>query len=195
LSQTEFELVVEEKTRFSDIKGIDEILDDLKEIVQFMKMKQEFNNRGCKIPKGILLHGPPGTGKTLIARALAGESAYNFINCSGSAFDEMYVGVGAKRVRELFKLAKENKPCVIFIDEIDALGGRRQSRDSNYHRQTLNELLSQMDGFTTTDEIIIIAATNILDVLDNALVRPGRFDRNLKINLPDVNGRKELFEL
>ena len=175
--------------RFSDVHGCDEAKEELQEVVDFLRNPEKFNNLGGKLPKGVLLVGPPGTGKTLLARAVAGEAGVPFFYMSGSEFDEIYVGVGAKRVRELFAAAKASAPSIIFIDELDAIGGRRNSRDATYVRQTLNQLLTEMDGFAQNSGVILIGATNFPESLDKALTRPGRFDRNVVIDLPDVRGR------
>lgn len=178
-----------QKVRFSDVHGCDEAKDELHEVVDFLKNPDKFSTLGGKLPKGVLLVGPPGTGKTLLARAVAGESGVPFFFMSGSEFDEMYVGVGAKRVRELFNAAKEKAPAIVFIDELDAIGGKRSGKDMAYVKQTLNQLLTELDGFEQNSGVIILGATNFPDSLDKALTRPGRFDRNVVVGLPDVRGR------
>ncbi len=177
---------------FKDVAGIEEAKDELQEIVEFLKEPQKFQKLGGKIPKGVLLMGPPGTGKTLLARAIAGEANVPFFSISGSDFVEMFVGVGASRVRDLFEQGKKNAPCIIFIDEIDAVGRHRGAGLGGGHderEQTLNQLLVEMDGFETNEGVILIAATNRPDVLDPALLRPGRFDRRVVVDRPDINGR------
>jgi ATP-dependent metalloprotease len=176
-------------TRFSDVHGCDEAKEELLDVVDFLKHPERYNKLGGRLPKGVLLIGPPGTGKTLLARAVAGEAGVPFFYMSGSEFDEVYVGVGAKRVRELFQQARSKAPAIVFIDELDAVGGKRKSRDANYHRQTLNQLLNDLDGFDQSTGVIFIAATNHPDLLDAALLRPGRFDRHVQVELPDVGGR------
>ncbi|KAK5682658.1 i-AAA protease yme1 [Elasticomyces elasticus] len=178
-----------QKTRFSDVQGCDEAKEEVQELVDFLKNPEKFSTLGGKLPKGVLLVGPPGTGKTLLARAVAGEAGVPFFYMSGSEFDEIYVGVGAKRVRDLFTAAKAKAPAIIFIDELDAIGGKRQERDAAYAKQTLNQLLTELDGFDQNSGVIIIGATNFPESLDKALVRPGRFDRNVDVPLPDVRGR------
>ncbi|KAK4166250.1 peptidase family M41-domain-containing protein [Cladorrhinum sp. PSN259] len=178
-----------QKARFSDVHGCDEAKEELQELVDFLRNPDKFNNLGGKLPKGVLLVGPPGTGKTLLARAVAGEAGVPFFFMSGSEFDEIYVGVGAKRVRELFNAAKAKSPSIVFIDELDAIGGKRNSRDATYVRQTLNQLLTEMDGFSQNSGVIVMAATNFPESLDKALTRPGRFDRHVAVTLPDVRGR------
>ncbi|KAK4655850.1 i-AAA protease yme1 [Podospora pseudocomata] len=178
-----------QKARFSDVHGCDEAKEELQELVDFLRNPDKFNTLGGKLPKGVLLVGPPGTGKTLLARAVAGEAGVPFFFMSGSEFDEIYVGVGAKRVRELFNAAKAKSPSIVFIDELDAIGGKRNSRDATYVRQTLNQLLTEMDGFSQNSGVIVIAATNFPESLDKALTRPGRFDRHVVVSLPDVRGR------
>lgn len=175
--------------RFSDVHGCDEAKEELQDLVEFLKNPEKFSTLGGKLPKGVLLVGPPGTGKTLLARAVAGEAGVPFFFMSGSEFDEVYVGVGAKRVRELFAAAKGKSPAIVFIDELDAVGGKRNTRDASYHRQTLNQLLTELDGFEQNSGVIILAATNFPELLDKALTRPGRFDRNVVVSLPDVRGR------
>jgi len=181
--------------RFDDVVGIDEAKTDLVEIVQYLKDPKKFTRLGGRLPKGVLLTGPPGTGKTLLARAIAGEAGVPFFYTSGSEFEEMYVGVGAKRVRELFEAAKQNKPCIIFIDEIDAVGGKRHVKDQNAMKMTLNQLLVEMDGFEQNNGVIVIGATNFPDSLDNALIRPGRFDKHVDVPMPDIGGREAILEL
>ncbi|ATZ49989.1 Bcyme1 [Botrytis cinerea B05.10] len=178
-----------QNVRFTDVHGCDEAKDELQELVDFLKNPEKFSTLGGKLPKGVLLVGPPGTGKTLLARAVAGEAGVPFFFMSGSEFDEIYVGVGAKRVRELFTAAKGKSPAIIFIDELDAIGGKRNARDAAYSKQTLNQLLTELDGFAQNNGVIILAATNFPELLDKALTRPGRFDRNVVVGLPDVRGR------
>ena len=179
------------KVKFDDVKGVDEAKAELAEVVDFLKSPQKFRNLGGKLPKGVLLTGPPGTGKTLLARAVAGEAGVPFFFRAGSEFEEMFVGVGARRARALFAAAKKSAPCIVFIDEIDAVGGNRRAWE-NHSRKTLNQLLVEMDGFEPTEGVIVIAATNAADTLDPALVRPGRFDRQVAVPLPDVRGRMEI---
>lgn len=178
-----------QNVRFSDVHGCDEAKEELQELVDFLKNPEKFSTLGGKLPKGVLLVGPPGTGKTLLARAVAGEAGVPFFFMSGSEFDEVYVGVGAKRVRELFAGAKAKSPSIVFIDELDAIGGKRNARDAAYVKQTLNQLLTELDGFEQNSGVIILAATNFPELLDKALTRPGRFDRNVVVGLPDVRGR------
>ncbi len=190
-------LHTDEKKRvtFEDVAGADEVKEELEEVVEFLKHPKKFNELGAKIPKGVLLFGPPGTGKTLLARAVAGEAGVPFFSISGSDFVEMFVGVGASRVRDLFEQAKKNAPCIVFIDEIDAVGRQRGAGLGGGHderEQTLNQLLVEMDGFNANEGIIIVAATNRPDILDPALLRPGRFDRQVVVDRPDVLGRKEI---
>ena len=174
----------ESKIRFSDVAGLDEVKEDLMTVVDFLKNPEQYKEAGAEIPKGVLLYGPPGTGKTLLAKAVAGEAGVKFKAVSGSDFDEKYVGVGASKMRKLFDEAKDNAPCIIFIDEIDSMGGKRHSKQSNYDRQTLNTLLSEMDGFDGSGGVVVIAATNRIEDLDPALTRPGRFDNHFAVNLP-----------
>lgn len=186
------------KTRFNDVAGADEEKEELTELVEFLKSPRKFANMGAKIPRGVLLVGPPGTGKTLLARAVAGEANVPFYSISGSEFVEMFVGVGAGRVRDMFKKAKQTAPCIIFIDEIDAVGRQRGSGIGGGHderEQTLNQLLVEMDGFSGNEGIIILAATNRADVLDPALLRPGRFDRQIQVANPDKKARAEILEV
>ena len=186
------------RVRFSDVAGAEEEKEELAEVVEFLKSPKKFSTLGARIPSGVLLVGPPGTGKTLFAKAVAGEAGVPFFSVSGSDFVEMYVGVGAKRVRELFDMAKKNQPCIIFIDEIDAVGRRRGAGLGGGHderEQTLNQILVQMDGFEANEGIIVIAATNREDILDPALLRPGRFDRRINVNLPDVKGREQILKV
>jgi len=186
------------KTTFADVAGLTEEKEEVKELIDFLKNPKKFQSMGARIPKGVLLVGPPGTGKTLLARAVAGEAKVPFYYISGSDFVELFVGVGASRVRDMFKQAKYNAPCLIFIDEIDAVGRQRGAGLGGGHderEQTLNQLLTEMDGFGENEGIIIIAATNRPDVLDPALLRPGRFDRQVTVNLPDVNGREEILKV
>ena len=186
------------KTTFDDVAGADEEKEELREVVEFLRDPRRFTELGARVPKGVLLVGPPGTGKTLLARAVAGEAGVPFFSMSGSDFVEMYVGVGASRVRDLFDQAKKNAPCIIFIDEIDAVGRQRGAGLGGGHderEQTLNQLLVEMDGFSGNEGIIMIAATNRPDVLDHALMRPGRFDRQVVVNTPDLKGREEILKV
>lgn len=193
-------LVSEDKKKvtFADVAGADEVKEELQEVVEFLKSPKKFHELGAKIPTGVLLFGPPGTGKTLLARAVSGEAGVPFFSISGSDFVEMFVGVGASRVRDLFEQAKKNAPCIVFIDEIDAVGRQRGAGLGGGHderEQTLNQLLVEMDGFNGNDGVIIIAATNRADVLDPALLRPGRFDRQVIVDVPDVKGREEILKV
>ena len=186
------------KVRFADVAGAEEEKEELQEVVEFLKSPKKFSDLGARIPSGVLLVGPPGTGKTLFAKAVAGEAGVPFFSVSGSDFVEMYVGVGASRVRDLFDVAKKNQPCIIFIDEIDAVGRRRGAGLGGGHderEQTLNQILVQMDGFESNEGIIVMAATNRADILDPALLRPGRFDRQINVNLPDVKGREQILKV
>ena len=184
-----------DKTTFEDVAGLKEVKEELYEIVDAVKNKEKYKKMGAKLPKGILFYGPPGTGKTLLAKALAGETESNFIYVSGSEFTEKYVGVGAKRVRELFKEAKKKSPSIIFIDEMDSLCSKRMGDSNKEKDQTLNQLLVEMDGFNDSTDVIVIGATNRLDLLDNAVKRPGRFGKHMYIGKPDLQTRKELFEV
>ena len=186
--------VSQSNVRFKDVCGCDEARAELEEIVDFLKDPSRFTALGGKLPKGVLLTGPPGTGKTLLARATAGEAGVPFFFMSGSEFDELYVGVGAKRIRELFNQAHEQAPAIIFIDELDAIGGKRNPKDQAYAKQTLNQLLVELDGFNQTEGIIIIGATNFPESLDKALTRPGRFDKEVVVDLPDVRGRVDILK-
>src|SRR5690349_5181470 len=183
---------------FADVAGVDEAKTELQEVVEFLKFPEKFNSLGARIPRGVLLVGPPGTGKTLMARAVAGEAGVPFFSISGSEFVEMFVGVGASRVRDLFDQAKRNSPCIVFVDEIDAVGRQRGAGLGGSHderEQTLNQILVEMDGFDTNTNVIVIAATNRPDVLDPALLRPGRFDRQVVLDRPDIKGRRAILEV
>lgn len=185
--------------KFSDVAGIDEVKDELKELVDYIQNSSKYAAMGARAPKGVILYGPPGTGKTLIAKAVAGEANCNFFATSGSAFEDMLVGVGAKRVRDLFAKARKNKPSIIFIDEIDSVASKRGKNDvmggSSIADQTINQLLAEMDGFASDAGVIVIAATNRLDVLDEAILRPGRFDRQIQVTLPDIKGREAILKI
>ena len=197
-SKARFMMEAKTGVLFDDVAGVEEAKEDLQEVVTFLKKPERFTAVGAKIPKGVLLVGPPGTGKTLLAKAIAGEAGVPFFSISGSEFVEMFVGVGASRVRDLFKKAKENAPCIIFIDEIDAVGRQRGAGiggGNDEREQTLNQLLTEMDGFEGNTGIIIIAATNRPDVLDSALLRPGRFDRQVQVDAPDLKGRLEILQV
>lgn len=186
------------KVRFTDVAGAEEEKVELAEIVEFLRQPKKFSDLGARIPKGVLLVGPPGTGKTLFAKAVAGEAGVPFFSVSGSDFVEMYVGVGASRVRDLFEMAKKNQPCIIFVDEIDAVGRHRGAGlggGNDEREQTLNQILVQMDGFESNEGVIVMAATNRADILDPALLRPGRFDRQIYVNLPDVKGREQILKV
>ncbi|XP_028759792.1 ATP-dependent zinc metalloprotease FTSH 6, chloroplastic-like [Neltuma alba] len=197
-SKAKFEMEPNTGVTFDDVAGVDEAKQDFQEIVEFLKTPEKFSAVGAKIPKGVLLVGPPGTGKTLLAKAIAGEAGVPFFSVSGSEFIEMFVGIGASRVRDLFNKAKANSPCLIFIDEIDAVGRQRGTGiggGNDEREQTLNQLLTEMDGFTGNTGVIVIAATNRPEILDSALLRPGRFDRQVSVGLPDVRGREEILKV
>ncbi|HIK07921.1 MAG TPA: ATP-dependent zinc metalloprotease FtsH2 [Trichormus sp. M33_DOE_039] len=197
-SKARFQMEAKTGVKFDDVAGIEEAKEELQEVVTFLKQPERFTAVGARIPKGVLLVGPPGTGKTLLAKAIAGEAGVPFFSISGSEFVEMFVGVGASRVRDLFKKAKDNAPCIIFIDEIDAVGRQRGAGiggGNDEREQTLNQLLTEMDGFEGNTGIIIIAATNRPDVLDAALLRPGRFDRQVTVDAPDIKGRLEILQV
>lgn len=194
-SKAKFQMEPNTGVTFDDVAGVQEAKNDFMEVVEFLKKPEKFTAVGAKIPKGVLLVGPPGTGKTLLAKAIAGEAGVPFFSISGSEFVEMFVGVGASRVRDLFKKAKENAPCIVFIDEIDAVGRSRGTGvggGNDEREQTLNQLLTEMDGFEGNTGVIVIAATNRVDILDNALTRPGRFDRQVSVDVPDLGGRIEI---
>ena len=201
LTKTNFGKTVEDtgvttNVTFDDIRGADEVKAELVDVVEYLKDPKKFTDMGAKLPKGILLVGPPGTGKTLLAKAVAGEAGVTFFYASGSEFDEMLVGMGALRVRQLFDKARKRSPAIIFLDEIDACGGKRANTTIQpYARQTINQLLQEMDGFTENDAVVVLAATNDANVLDKALVRPGRFDTQVQVLLPDIHGRKEILQL
>lgn len=197
-SRARFQMEAKTGVQFDDVAGIEEAKEELQEVVSFLKNPEKFTAIGAKIPRGVLLVGPPGTGKTLLAKAIAGEAAVPFFSISGSEFVEMFVGVGASRVRDLFKKAKENAPCIVFIDEIDAVGRQRGTGiggGNDEREQTLNQLLTEMDGFEGNSGVIVIAATNRVDVLDSALLRPGRFDRQVMVDLPTYKGRLAILEV
>ena len=177
---------------FNDVHGVDEAKKELEDVVDFLRNPSKYTKFGAKMPKGVLLVGPPGTGKTLLAKAVAGEAQVPFLYASGSEFDEMFVGVGASRIREMFQSAKEQAPAIVFIDEIDAVGSARNPRDPQHARMTLNQLLTEMDGFSENQGIVVIGATNVPEVLDKALLRPGRFDKHVYVNLPDIRGRQAI---
>lgn len=197
-SKAKFQMEPNTGITFADVAGVEEAKQDFMEVVEFLKRPERFTAVGARIPKGVLLVGPPGTGKTLLAKAIAGEAGVPFFSISGSEFVEMFVGVGASRVRDLFKKAKENAPCIVFVDEIDAVGRSRGTGvggGNDEREQTLNQLLTEMDGFEGNTGIIVIAATNRADILDNALMRPGRFDRQVSVDVPDQKGRLEILKV
>ena len=197
-SKAKFQMEPNTGITFDDVAGVDEAKNDFMEVVEFLKKPERFTSVGAKIPKGVLLVGPPGTGKTLLAKAIAGEAGVPFFSISGSEFVEMFVGVGASRVRDLFKKAKENAPCIIFVDEIDAVGRSRGTGiggGNDEREQTLNQLLTEMDGFEGNTGVIVVAATNRADILDPALLRPGRFDRQVQVDVPDAKGRIEILKV
>ncbi|GKV25026.1 hypothetical protein SLEP1_g34535 [Rubroshorea leprosula] len=197
-SKAKFQMEPNTGVTFDDVAGVDEAKQDFMEVVEFLKKPERFTAVGACIPKGVLLVGPPGTGKTLLAKAIAGEAGVPFFSISGSEFVEMFVGVGASRVRDLFKKAKENAPCIVFVDEIDAVGRQRGTGiggGNDEREQTLNQLLTEMDGFEGNTGIIVIAATNRADILDSALLRPGRFDRQVTVDVPDIRGRTEILKV
>jgi len=179
---------------FKDIKGIDEFREELEEIVDYLKNSTKYIEKGADLPKGVLLSGPPGTGKTMLAKALANEANCSFFFASGSEFDEVYVGLGAQRVRDLFKEAKKNAPAIIFIDEIDTVAGKRSANRAHINN-TVNQILTEMDGFHSRDNVIVIGATNLAESIDSAFKRPGRFDKIINVSLPDVKGREEIIDL
>ncbi|KAH6788858.1 FtsH extracellular protease family [Perilla frutescens var. frutescens] len=197
-SKAKFQMEPNTGVTFNDVAGVDEAKQDFMEVVEFLKKPERFTAVGARIPKGVLLVGPPGTGKTLLAKAIAGEAGVPFFSISGSEFVEMFVGVGASRVRDLFKKAKENAPCIVFVDEIDAVGRQRGTGiggGNDEREQTLNQLLTEMDGFEGNTGVIVIAATNRADILDSALLRPGRFDRQVSVDVPDIRGRTEILKV
>ncbi|KAG7022946.1 ATP-dependent zinc metalloprotease FTSH 2, chloroplastic [Cucurbita argyrosperma subsp. argyrosperma] len=197
-SKAKFQMEPNTGVTFDDVAGVDEAKQDFMEVVEFLKKPERFTAVGARIPKGVLLVGPPGTGKTLLAKAIAGEAGVPFFSISGSEFVEMFVGIGASRVRDLFKKAKENAPCIVFVDEIDAVGRQRGTGiggGNDEREQTLNQLLTEMDGFEGNTGIIVVAATNRADILDSALLRPGRFDRQVSVDVPDIKGRTEILKV
>ena len=189
------EPVKDVKTTFSDVRGCDEVREELKELIEYLKNPTKFTRLGARLPKGVLLAGPPGTGKTLVARAVAGEAGVPFIHASGSEFEEMFVGVGARRIRDLFSAARKLAPCILFIDEIDAVGSKRHMKDTSSVRMTLNQLLVELDGFEQNEGVVVICATNFAESLDKALTRPGRLDKIVTVPPPDLQGRIDILEL
>merc|ERR1719253_970777 len=183
------------KTTFADVKGCEEVKDEVKEIIDYLQDPAKFTRLGAKLPKGVMLSGPPGTGKTLLARAIAGEAGVPFIQASGSEFEEMFVGVGARRIRDLFGEARKHAPCIVFLDEVDAVGSKRSNRDNTAVRMTLNQLLVELDGFEQNNGVVVICATNFAESLDKALTRPGRLDKQVVVPIPDLKGRMEILEL
>ena len=197
-NKSKFIIIEDVETRFDDVAGVPEAAAELKEVITFLKEPKKYTDLGARVPKGVLLFGPPGTGKTLLAKAIAGESGVPFVSIAASEFVELFVGVGASRVRDLFSQAKEKSPCIIFIDEIDSIGRQRGSGiggGNDEREQTLNQLLTELDGFANNSGIIVIAATNRPDILDSALLRPGRFDRKIEVMLPDLHGRKKILSV
>ncbi|CAE7503070.1 FTSH5 [Symbiodinium microadriaticum] len=187
--------VEEVNTTFEDVKGCDEVKEELQEIILYLRDPDRFTRLGAKLPKGVMMSGSPGTGKTLLARAIAGEAGVPFLQASGSEFEEMFVGVGARRIRDLFQEARKHAPCIVFIDEIDAVGSKRSNRDNTAVRMTLNQLLVEMDGFENNNGVVVICATNFAESLDKALTRPGRLDRQIVVPIPDLKGRMEILEM